>query len=389
VLQSENGVIDPLTGINEIRGVLWKNSKLEDLGTFGGNNSLANQINRRGQIAGAALNTIPDPFSIYYFLFLGSSDGTQTRAFLWQGGQMQDVGTLGGPDAFAVFENERSEIAGFSYTNSTPNPTTGFPTLDPFLWEDGKMVDLGGLGGTFGQPTALNNRGQIIGFSNLAGDQSSHPFLWSQGKLIDLYTNTTGGNPLSADAINDAGEIVGAAAFPAQTYDAYLRRGGVATDLGHLNGDCTSEAWAINSVGQIAGISFSCDGVTARAFLWEDGSLVDLNTLIPAGSSLQLVWPMAINDRGEIAGVGNPPGCSDSGLCGHAFVLIPCAEGEQGCSGGVASATTPGSPEFVTQPSVIAAPANPALTGRGMLDRLRARGFPGRRSMGTAPGRTN
>ena len=336
-------------------------------------------MNNRGEVAGFALNAEPDPFSIFYFLAYGSSNGTQTRAFLWQGGQMQDVGTLGGPDAFAVFENERGEIAGFSYTNSTPNPTTGFPTLDPFLWEDGKMLDLGGLGGTFGQPTALNNRGQVVGFSNVAGDQSSHPFFWSQGKLIDLYTNTTGGNPLTADAINDAGEIVGAAAFPSQTYDAYLRKGGVATDLGHLNGDCTSEAWAINSGGQVAGISFSCDGVTARAFLWENGSLVDLNTLIPASSSLQLVWPMAINDRGEIDGVGNPPGCSDSAVCGHAFVLIPCAEGDAACGDKTAAPAT--------QSSTI---ANPALSGGpgGMPNGLRGRRFPGRRAFGPASGPT-
>lgn len=66
VLQSENGRIDPVTGINEIRGVLWKEGKLEGFGTFGGHNSLASQINSRGQVAGAADNTISDPFSLYY-----------------------------------------------------------------------------------------------------------------------------------------------------------------------------------------------------------------------------------------------------------------------------------------------------------------------------------
>jgi hypothetical protein len=54
--------------------------------------------------------------------------------------------------------------------------------------------------------------------------------------------------------------------------------------------------------------------------------MVDLNSLIPPGSSLQLTFAVAINDRGEIAGFGVPPGCApkDVDICGHAYVLIPC-----------------------------------------------------------------
>jgi hypothetical protein len=62
--------------------------------------------------------------------------------------------------------------------------------------------------------------------------------------------------------------------------------------------------------------------------------MVDLNGLIPAGSSLQLRNAEAINDRGEIAGLGTPRGCSDQNLCGHAFLLVPCDGGHpfvRGC----------------------------------------------------------
>ena len=322
---SENGLIDPALGVKEIRAVFWDDGEIKDLGTFGGNYSVAAQINNRGQIVGFALNAVPDPFSMFAVVLGGPSGGTQTRAFLWQDGAMQDLGTLGGNDAWGIFVNQRGQVAGYSYTNSTPNATTGFPSTDPFLWHGGKMIDIGSLGGTFGVASALNNRGQVLGQSNLAGDQTSDPFLWDGEKLIDLFTDTVGGNPITANALNDAGEIVGFAAFPNGAFDAYLWKGGVATDLGTLAGDCFSEAVAINSKGQVVGYSFSCASNTQRSFLWENGSMVDLNTLIRPNSDLQLVETIAINDRGEIAGDGVPSGCvGGDAPCGHAYVLIPC-----------------------------------------------------------------
>jgi hypothetical protein len=60
--------------------------------------------------------------------------------------------------------------------------------------------------------------------------------------------------------------------------------------------------------------------------------MVDLNTLIPADSSLHLIVDANINGRGEIAGQGLA-GCNDVDACGHDFPLIPvCADGTEGCS---------------------------------------------------------
>jgi probable HAF family extracellular repeat protein len=281
----ENGLIDPLIGIRQVRALVWENGEIIDLGTFGGNQSVLSNINNRGQVAGSATNAIPDPFSLYYQLG-GLTTGTQTRAFLWQNGRKQDLGTLGGPDAEGFFVNERGQVIGDSYTNSTPNATTGLPTLDPFLWDRGTMIDLGTFGGTFGSAGLLNNRGDVVGTSNLPGDQTSHIFLWRRGKLVDLFTTTIGGSPITANQLNESGEIVGYADFPNRPHHAYLWKNGVATDLGTLNGDCFSEAVALNSGGQVVGSSIACDFTSSRSFLWENGSMVDLNTLIPP----TLVW---------------------------------------------------------------------------------------------------
>jgi hypothetical protein len=60
--------------------------------------------------------------------------------------------------------------------------------------------------------------------------------------------------------------------------------------------------------------------------------MVDLNALIPANSSLTLVFAETVNERGEIGGTGVPAGCqpADVNVCGHAYLLIPCDEKHPG-----------------------------------------------------------
>ena len=330
--ESENG-IDPLTGGPALEAIVWgKDGFINELGTFGGNHSFSSAVNSRGEVDGVALNTIPDPYGSVFFM----PGATQSRAFRWTQSQgLQDLGTLGGPDSGAFLINENGQISGWSFTNSTVNSTTGFPTLDPFFWENGKMLDMGTLGGVLGRSFALNNRGQVAGFSDLAGDQSCHPFLWDQsGGMKDL--GTLGGDSGLAYFVNDAGEVVGSAnvtgAFGcdngAQNH-AFLWRNGVMTDLGAPDGDTCSGAVAINSKGQIVGGGDDCNGGLLHAFLSEDGGpAVSLDTLIPSNLGLQLMYGVYINDAGEIASVG---AISNGDI--RAFVLIPCDENHPGIEG--------------------------------------------------------
>jgi len=393
---SQNGQTDPLIpGFPEYRAVIWQNGNITDLGTLdGGYESLAFGLNDSGAVVGPALNTVPDAFC----LFAPGLCTTQTRAVLWQKGAKQDLGTLGGPDALAFFINQRSQVAGYSYVNSTPNSASdmcgaNIPTADPFLWDRKRgMVDLGTLGGTCGLPKALNNRGQVVGLSDMPGDLTFHPFLWTEpGPMQDL--GTLGGDNGFTNWINDRGDIVGDADLPGpapQDHDVVLWRknGAEMIDLGVLPGYSCSRAFSVNSRGLVVGTlenSDLCPTYTAgHAFLWENGGpMVDLNSLIPPGSSLDLALPYGINDSGEIVGSGLPPGCApqDNQICGHAFLLIPCDEnhpGVEGCDYSLVDATvaTQSNPAPVTQPPSTATPANAALSGRGILERLRARQLP-------------
>jgi probable HAF family extracellular repeat protein len=358
--QSQNGSIDPLTGLPEVRGVLWRNGQIIDLGTLGGNASNANAINDHSQVVGAATNETFDPFasvpqaachvltttgacsgSTFASNALFSPSTTETRAFLWHDGFMRDLGTLGGPDSAALIINDDGEVAGWSYTSFVANPSTGTPTVDPFLWspEDGKMTDLGSLGGTFGAPFFMNNRAQVIGVSNLAGDLIVHPFIWSKSEgMKDL--GTLGGTYGHPNWINDEGEVVGFAQFAGdQTGHAFLWRNGVMTDLGTIGTDPASEAGSINSRHQIVGGTFIFGGFDLHGWLWENGGpIVDLDTLILPGSGLTVFAGNLINNRGEIAGRGRLPNGDE-----HAILLIPCDENHpdiEGCDYDTVTAET-------------------------------------------------
>jgi len=240
---------------------------------------------------------------------------TQARAFLWQGKELQDLGTLGGNDAFASITNESGLVFGLSYTDIVPNDTTGVPTIHPFLWRNGHMQDLGSLGGTLANPGSfsyfwtgpvLNERGEAIGTSTLPGDESWHAFVWRSGAMHDL--GTLGGNLSEALAINEAGVVVGRADFSPDSpyHHAVAWRNGSIKDLGVVDPCQNSTATAVNSAGDVVGGLGVCtdnpdDENYFSAFLWQKGKpMADLNSLVSPPSDMHIEFATAINDRGEI-----------------------------------------------------------------------------------------
>jgi len=269
---------------------------------------------------------------------------------------MSDIGTLGGPDA-AVFDMSNAGAVGFSYTNSIPNPTTGIPTVDPFLWVNGTMIDLGTLGGTFGSPEWINNPGQVVGESDLEGDLVSHPFLWDHGVLTDL--GTLGGDNGFAFFINDAGTIVGRADLPGSTvHHGFLWKRGVMSDLGTIGSDPCSVATHINEKEQVVGKSTDCVGGVLHAFLWENGEIVDLNSLVNPPSDAQMNIPSYINQRGEITGTAILPNGDV-----HAVLLIPNGECDSSCESRITASQA--NPSVAPRPR--AARLSPAQRLRAMI----------------------
>jgi probable HAF family extracellular repeat protein len=316
---SQTGLIGPDFPFGfQLHAVLWRGRSILDLDTLpGGSESLGVSVNNAGQVVGFSDNGIPDPFAMPFF-----PSTTQIRTFLWQNGSLEDIGTLGGPDAIPGpgCDNQRpGVIVGTSYTSFTPNAGSGIPTQDPFLWDNGTMTDLGNLGGTVSFGQCANNRGKVIGRSYLPGDKTFHAFRWRNGRMKDL--GTLGGPDSEAIWINDEGEIAGSADLPTPgIHDAVIWRHGHIKDLGTVAGDPCSRGRAINSRGQVVGGSSDCHNFL-RAFVWEKGGpMRDLNTLIPPGSGLQLTNAININDRGEILAKSFPVGTKPNDRKDHAAV---------------------------------------------------------------------
>lgn len=306
--------------------VLWRDGVLTDLGTLGQQAGLSSTVpwpgmNNNGMVVGISQTDAVDPLDESWSCEEGGfvpNGGTNLacRGFVWEDGVMQALPTLGGTHGFATAVNNLGQVVGWAET-AVHDPTCVAPQVLQFravMWEPkkGTTTELPPYSGdSTSAATAINQRGQAVGISGacdiaVGRFSAMHAVLWDHGAVREIPNlgGTTWHTPMD---INDSGAVVGFSNPPGPgdpegdfIAHAFLWVGGSsATDLGTLQGDALSEAFAINSRGQVVGVSFG-GSAGARAFLYQDGVMHNLNDLVDSDDVL--LSAQDINDAGVITG---------------------------------------------------------------------------------------
>ena len=273
-----------VVGIAGTRAFLWQNGVKTDLGTRGsGSASWAFGLNEAGKVVGHSALTTPP---------------TGAHAVLWSNGTITDLtpDVPANQTAAAVAINEAGQVVGNIHYSTA------------FLWQNGTRTLFGHLGGGGTTASDINDNGVVVGasYTNELTQLGlmQHPFMWQNGSMVDLGL-LPGDEDGGAAAINNLGQIVGASGrTDPDTYESFYRAfiysNGVMTALPVPSWE--AHAGDINDHGVVVGSMRAGGGVSNfHGWVYVDGTVTNLNTLIQPGSGLHIAYANAINNAGQIA----------------------------------------------------------------------------------------
>ncbi len=316
-----------------------QNYNLLDLGTIGGDMSTGADVNELGLAVGSA-----------------TTYGGALHAFVWVLGFSVDMGApfpytvseatginyQGTVIAYAEGQNQSqyaylNDDDNWTYLGTLPELDYSVPTginnydqicgysfmLGPdggsmaWLWQSDVMTPLGTLGGSRSKANAINQAGEIVGYSEIDLPDSSinHACEWFGDSVIDLGV-LEGESQSSANDISDNGQIAGSSYHQQTTYPFLtvakpcLWRDDQIIELELVDGYITGTASGVNNNGQVVGnMSMTLAGGDSHAFLWQNDMMYDLNDRIPNSPDWEIISASNILNTGIIVGTGiNPNG---------------------------------------------------------------------------------
>ena len=216
------------------------------------------------------------------------------HAFRWRRGALVDLAPDAANNSQATALDDDGDIVGWSQP-------IGGGYGHAVLWRRGVRIELGSFGGNFSYASGVNDRGEVVGWSDVPSSELP-PFLWPPSAFVwrrgvmTRLASLPGAVGSLANGINPAGDVVGWSYGSIYQHSAVVWRKGVPTSLVAAGGP-VSEAIAINPRGDVVGWSAVPGAAGQHAVLWHHGAMTDLGTLGGTSSN-----PTAINARGDVVG---------------------------------------------------------------------------------------
>ncbi len=254
---------DAMVG-NSSQAFLWKDGIMRGLGILdSGWGSTGVDVSDNGEIVGYSTVSI--------------SENSPTYVFTSRGGVIYNTGIIGTVRAVNIHGDMVGELAKLPYGG----------IIGSYLWKEGKIIEL-----PF-EPSDINDNGQIVGTYSATGNYyDSRAVIWEDGIMTTL--NTLGGRYSRAEGINNKGQIIGYSETEEKNDTsigkAFVWENGTMTTI-----DVNAIPSDINNKGQ----------VVVKNYVWDNGNLFDINGLMSEDADWRHISTLSgINDHGQIVGAG-------------------------------------------------------------------------------------